>query len=281
MKSHPRTLLIGCGYIGLPLALRLQQAGHEITPWVHSQATAESLAPHHFKRIIIGSVGYSPMWNQVDEDFDLVIHCASSSRGGAEAYQEVFLKGGTFMNQHHPEARRLFISSTSVYSQINGEIVTEETPLKPATVNSQILAKAESSTTSTGGLVIRSAGIYGPKRGVLFEKFRKGEAILEGDGLRWLNQIHQHDLIAAIEHLIDYGQPGQIYNATDDTPVTLLDYYKWCSEFLGQPMPPSGSVDPNRKRPITSKRVSNAKLRATGWAPQFPSFREGLTHDHA
>jgi len=71
--------------------------------------------------------------------------------------------------------------------------------------------------------------------------------------------------------------PGEIYNATDDTPVTYLDYYAWCSEFLRQPMPPFGPVNLQRKRGLTNKRVSNARLRATGWTPLYPSFREGIT----
>jgi hypothetical protein len=63
--------------------------------------------------------------------------------------------------------------------------------------------------------------------------------------------------------------------------VTYRDYYAWCSEFLTQPMPPHGPVDTERKRGLTNKRVSNAKLRATGWSPTYPSFREGLTADHS
>ena len=77
------------------------------------------------------------------------------------------------------------------------------------------------------------------------------------------------------------GAPGEIYNASDDTPVMQRDYYAWCAEFLGQPIPPEGPVNPNRKRGLTNKRVSNAKLRTTGWAPKYPSFREGLAADHS
>jgi len=35
-------------------------------------------------------------------------------------------------------------------------------------------------------------------------------------------------------------------------------------------------VNENRKRGLTNKRVSNAKLRGTGWAPRYSSFQEGL-----
>jgi len=276
-----QTLIIGCGYIGLPLALRLAEAGHEITAWVHSTASAESLAAHRFHRVIAGSVADNNIWSALGETCDLVIHCASSGRGGESAYEQVFLKGTLMMNAYQPRARKLFVSSTSVYRQTQGEIVTEESPAEPDTATGRILRVAEKVALGAGATVVRSTGIYGPNRGVLFEKFRRGEAVIEGDGLRWINQIHQRDLVAALAHLIEAGAPGEIYNATDDTPATYRDYYAWCAKFLGQPMPPHGPVNPQRKRGLTNKRVSNAKLRATGWQPIYPSFSEGLTADHS
>jgi nucleoside-diphosphate-sugar epimerase len=276
-----KTLIIGCGYIGLPLALRLREAGHEISVWVHSATSAESLAAHHFQRVIAGSVADSRLWNALKEDYDFVIHCASSGRGGEAAYEEVFLQGARMMSAYQPHAKTLLVSSTSVYGQTQGEIVTEEFPAEPLTTTSCILREAERVALGSGATMVRSTGIYGPGRGVLFEKFRRGEAIIEGDGLRWINQIHQRDLVAALAHLIEAAAPGQIYNATDDTPVTYRDYYAWCAEFLQKPMPPHGPVNAERKRGLTNKRVSNAKLRATGWSPIYPSFREGLAADHS
>lgn len=277
MKTNPSTLIIGCGYVGLPLALRLREQGHEISGWVHSEATAASMAEYRFKRIIIGSVGDPHVWETLGgEHYDLVIHVASSGRGGEAAYEEVFLQGARLMGGRQPQARKLFVSSTSVYGQTQGEIVTEESPAEPASATSRILREAEKTALGAGMTVVRSSGIYGPGRAVLFDKFRKGEAVIEGDGQRWINQIHQRDLVAALAHLISAGQPGEIYNASDDTPVTYEDYYAWCAEFLNKPMPPHGPINFNRKRGLTNKRISNAKLRATGWQPQYPSFREGL-----
>ncbi len=275
-----RALIVGCGYVGLPLALRLRNEGHEVSVWVHSQATATDLARYDFRHIFIGSVADETLWADVPADFDLAIHCASSGRGGVEAYEDVFLRGVPAMNRHLPLARRLFVSSTSVYGQNDGEIVTEEIPCYPGSATAKILAETETAALAQGTIIVRSSGIYGPGRGVLFEKFRRGEAVIEGDGTRWINMIHQRDLVAAITHLAQVGEPGQVYNATDDTPVTYNDFYTWSSSFLDKPMPPHGPVNPNRKRGVTNKRVSNAKLRATGWRPVYPSFREGLGIDH-
>jgi nucleoside-diphosphate-sugar epimerase len=254
----------------------LQERGHEITAWVRSPASAAPLAAHAFSQVITGSVGDETRWKSLGGKFDLVIHCASSGRGGIEAYEEVFLRGARLMNAHQPGARRLLVSSTSVYGQTEGETVTEESPAEPASATSRMLREAEKEATASGATVVRSSGIYGPGRSLLFEKFRCGESVIEGDGLRWINQIHQRDLVAALAHLIKAGAPGQVYNATDNTPVTQRDFYAWCAEFLHQPMPPSGPLNLERKRGLTNKRVSNAKLIATGWQPIYPSFREGL-----
>jgi nucleoside-diphosphate-sugar epimerase len=276
-----RTLIIGCGYIGLPLALCLQRKGHEVSGWVRSAASTEALKDRAFHQLIVGSVADATIWEGVEQKYDFVIHCASSGRGGEAAYEEVFLRGARMMDSHQPQAPRILISSTSVYGQAQGEIVTEESVAAPGTPTSRILREAEEATLESGTTIVRSAGIYGPGRSVLLEKLRRDEAMIEGDGQRWINQIHQRDLTTLLAHLIEVGAPGEIYNAADDTPVTQLDYYAWCSEFLHKPMPPIGPINVNRKRGVTNKRVSNAKLRATGWMPIYPSFREGLAADYS
>jgi nucleoside-diphosphate-sugar epimerase len=281
LKSSCKTLIVGCGYIGLPLARRLQEQGHEINAWVYSAASAEVLADCRFHRVVAGSVADPLLWNPLAGEFDLVIHAASSGRGGAESYREVFLEGIRQINERQPRARRLMVSSTSVYGQAGGETVAEESPAEPVVETGRILREAEEAALGGGAIVVRSAGIYGPGRSVLFEKFRRGEAIIEGDGLRWINQIHQRDLVAALEHLVHAGEPGQIYNAADDVPVTQRDFYAWCAEFLDRPLPPSGPVNTQGKRGLTNKRVSNAKLRRAGWQPIYPSFKEGLAADHS
>ena len=204
------------------------------------------------------------------------MHCASSGGGGVPAYRSVYLEGSRAINSRQPNARRVLVSSTSVYGQTDGAWVDETSPVTPAAETSRVLVETERAAVGTGAIVVRAAGIYGPGRAALFEKFRRGEAVLEGDGTRWVNQVHRDDLVAAILHLLDQGTPGEIYNAAENEPVMLRDYYQWCAEKLERPLPPSAPLNPNRKRGLTNKRVSNQKLRAAGWTPQYPSFREGL-----
>jgi nucleoside-diphosphate-sugar epimerase len=270
-----KTLVVGCGYIGLPLALLWQDGGDEITAWVHSPASAGLIRDYNFPHVVTGSVASERLWKE-QAPCDRIILCASSSRGGAEIYREVFLEGALMLQRHQPAARKVFVSSTSVYAQVGGEIVTEESAAEPATETGAVLREAEEIALAAGAIVARSAGIYGPGRSVLWEKFRRGDAVIEGDGLRWLNQIYRDDLVAALSLLMERGEPGQIYNVSDDEPVTLGDFYGWCAEYRGRPRPPFGPLKTDRKRGLTNKRVSNAKLRALGWQPIYPTFREGI-----
>lgn len=270
-----QTLIIGCGYVGLPLAEAFRASGDVVTGWVRSEESAGELRANGFTHVIAGSVADEAYWRELGR-FDAIVHCASSGGGGAPAYREVYLEGVKQMNHYQTQARRIFVSSTSVYGQVDGSWVDESSPTEPVAETSRILVEAEREAWSADATVVRAAGIYGPGRAALFEKFRRGEAVIEGDGSRWINQVHQADLVQALVHLLDSGTPGQIYNADDDEPVMLRDFYAWCAEALNKPLPPPGPVDPNRKRGLTNKRVSNRKLRATGWAALFPSFREGL-----
>jgi nucleoside-diphosphate-sugar epimerase len=274
-RESGKALVIGCGYVGLPLALELKKR-FAVSVWVHSEATALSLAAHDFAQVIVGDVADAKIWESHKPECNWVVHCASSGRGGETAYEQVFVQGAKRMAGHLPAAKQLFVSSTSVYGQTDGGIVSEQSPAEPPTATGKLLREAETIALGARAMVVRSSGIYGPGRGVLFDKLKRGEAVIEGEGSRWMNQIHQRDLVGALVHLIDYGKPGEIYNASDNTPFTQRDYYAWCADFLKQPLPPFGPVNTQRKRGLTNKRVSNAKLRTTGWAPVYPSFREGI-----
>jgi nucleoside-diphosphate-sugar epimerase len=172
--------------------------------------------------------------------------------------------------------KALFVGSTSVYAQTDGDWVTESSPTEPDRATSLMLLEAEAVALAAGGSVARFSGIYGPGRSILLKKFLTKEARLEEGGDRWINQIHRDDGARALYHLATSSLPAGIYNVTDNTPVSQREVYQWIADYFQQPLPPSGPADLHRKRGWTSKRISNQKLRITGWEPQFSSYREAL-----
>lgn len=213
-------------------------------------------------------------------DADAVVHCAASGRGGEDAYRRVYLEGCRNLASRFPEAKLVFTSSSSVYAQHQGELVTEESDTIPDRATGEILLESEKVILDAGGVVARLAGIYGPGRSVLLRKFLDGEAVIEEDGQRFINTIHRDDAAQAILHLISLRPfpAGEIFNVADSVTMTQLGVYQGLAEISGKDLPPGGPRDLNRKRGWTHKRVSNAKLRASGWEPDYPCFLDAVPH---
>jgi nucleoside-diphosphate-sugar epimerase/8-oxo-dGTP pyrophosphatase MutT (NUDIX family) len=273
---HTRRLLIaGCGFLGLALARRASRAGWCVTGVTHSAESAAAIAG---EPLVARECDLSvPAEVETLGAFDAVVHCASSGRGGAEAYRRVYVEGA----RNLLAALRVplvFASSTSVYAQVEGEWVTEESPAEPPRETGGLLREAEEIALASGGVAARLAGLYGPARSVLLRKFLAGEAVIEGDGRRWLNQIHREDAASALLHLLEHGARG-IYNVSDDSPISQRDLYERLAAHFQRPLPPPGPIDTHRKRGWTHKRVSNAKLRALGWQPEYASFFAALARE--
>jgi nucleoside-diphosphate-sugar epimerase len=274
----PRVLIAGCGFAGLAAARVFHDSGWEVLGLTHSPESAGALKGEPFSVTacdISNAVSVRAVAARPWEEPDVVIHCASSGRGGADAYRSVYLEGARNLLGAFPAARLLFTSSTSVYAQTDGAVVNEDSPAEPPSETGRLLRKTEELVLARGGVVARLAGIYGPGRSVLLRKLFSGEAIIEGDGGRIVNQIHRDDIASAIRVLIGQDAAG-IYNVSDDAPMPQREIYARLAQRFALPLPPSGPVDPDRKRGWTSKRVSNAKLRALGWEPMFPSFFDAI-----
>ncbi len=265
-----KILIIGCGYVGLPLGQALASAGHEVHGVKRTNFTAEGITPHTID--ITAPIALDAL----PQDFDWVINTVSSARGDTETHRAVFVDGTKNLLDwlDDSSARVLFTSSTSVYPQTDGDWVDETSRAKPEGGTAQNLARAEELFLNApqAATVLRVAGIYGPERGYLFRQFLKGEAVLTEGGARWMNMIHRDDVMSAILSAMEL--PPSIYNVADDKPVTQRAFFDWLAMRLSKPMPPEGEAV-SRKRVATSKRVRNAKLKETGWQLRFPTFREG------
>jgi len=205
-----------------------------------------------------------------------IIHCASSGRGGGpDRYRDIYVTGLKALITRFPDAHITFTSSTSVYSQTDGSIIHEDAETLPSRETGNILLEAEQIALAQGGTIIRLAGLYGENRSHLFKTYMKGDATIEGDGSRHLNQIHRVDAASAILHLIEKKQTG-LFNGADSTPLTQKNCYEKLSRLTGRPLPPTGPLKLNSKRGWSDKQVSNKKLRDTGWTPQYPSFLDAV-----
>jgi nucleoside-diphosphate-sugar epimerase len=281
-----RTLIIGCGYVGVPLGKRLVAEGHEVFGMRRSVDVSDDLVAAGIQPLV-GDITNPDDLAALPGPFDWVVNLVSSSRGGADVYRAVYLEGTRKILASlgsHPPRKYVYTSSSSVYGQTDGSWITETSATSPATETSRILVETEdvllNAARETGfpAAILRVAGIYGPGRGHLFLKYLKAQAALTGAASRLLNMIHVGDLVSAIVAALVGARAGEIYNVVDDEPVEQVAFFRWLSETLGLPMPPAAedAETGKRKRAITNKRVSNRKLKEElGLEFRFPTFREG------
>lgn len=254
-----------------------------------SHDAAEELTRHGI-RPVVGDVRDPRSLRDLDGPFDWVANTVSSSRGDATVYREVYRDGTRNVLACLADwgcRRYVYSSSTSVYAQQDGSVVTEESPTEPKTETARMLVAAEQELGSAPpGLpvaigLMRVSGIYGPGRGHLYQQFLRGEARVQGDGSRIINMIHRDDVAGALASFLSAPglPPGvRVYNATDDAPVTQREFFEWLAGRLGRPFPPPASAAEGTlsKRGQTQKRVSNRRLRTElSWVPRYPTFREG------
>jgi nucleoside-diphosphate-sugar epimerase len=277
-------LIAGCGYLGKRAAELLRASGHEIIALTRSAESAEALRNQGWEARACDisdahAVGELPA-------ADAVLHCAASGGGGAIGYQQVYIDGCRNLLAAFPHRPFVFVSSTSVYPQIDGSIVDENSPADPALETGRLLRQAENLALAAGATVLRLAGIYGPQRSVLLKQFLLGQAHIDvrrdppltPDG-RWINQIHRADAAAAIAHVIRTDTRAEIFNVTDSTPMTQRDIFAGLAARFSLPLPPERAPAADRKRGWSHKRVSNARLQAAGWSPRFVSWFDALDHD--
>ncbi|MEO7299817.1 MAG: SDR family oxidoreductase [Verrucomicrobiota bacterium] len=283
-----RVLIIGCGYVGIPLGAELVRLGHEVfgvrrTAEENEELKASGIVP------LVADISKPEDLEKLPTDFDWVVNTVSSTKGGAVEYEQVYLNGTRNLINWlgaNPPKKFVYTSSTSVYGQADGSAVKESSPTDPQSDTSKILVQTEKLLLDAAqqkqfpALILRVAGIYGPERGHLFLQYLRNEAKMSGKGERLINMIHRDDLVGAIIAALKSGRVGEIYNAVDDEPVAQIHFFRWLSETLGKYMPPfaTEAESAERKRGLTQKKVSNRKLKMElGYQFKHPTFRQGYS----
>jgi nucleoside-diphosphate-sugar epimerase len=272
----PRILIAGCGYLGEAAADLFLARRWEVEGWTRSMEAAQKLSAKSYP---VRAVDLSDRAQVADckNEFDAVIHCASTRGGNVDLYRRVYLDGVRNLLGRFPRSKILFVSSTSVYAQTGGEWVTEESAAEPKHETGKILREAEQLTIDHDGIVLRLAGIYGPRRSHLLKRFLAGEVVIDPDNDRFINQIHRDDAASASFLLLNrQATSREVFNVVDDQPILQSECYRWLAEKLNRPFPPVGRSTSKSKRGRNNKRVSNAKLRGLGWTLGYPNFVEAM-----
>jgi nucleoside-diphosphate-sugar epimerase len=282
-----RVLIVGCGYVGVPLGAALVEAGHSVVGLRRTGTASDALRAAGIEPVLADVTDLESL-RRIAGPFDWVVNTVASGGGGEDSYRQVYLEGTrnlvNWLSSMSP-SRMVYTSSTGVYGQDDGSVVKETSPTEPVAPTARVLVETErllleAAARNFPAVILRVAGIYGPGRGHWFQQYLANEVRIPGTGQRILNMIHRDDLVRIIIAALQSGRGGEVYNAVDDEPVTMIQFFRWLSETLGKNMPPFVAEDGERsgKRGVTNKRVSNRKIKMElGARYLYPTYRQGYT----
>jgi len=167
--------------------------------------------------------------------------------------------------------RVVYVSSTGVYG--GRADVDWETPATPNDDRGRSRLEEERSIASGPwtSLILRSAAIYGPGRGV-HAAVREGK-MPRGAGSGITSRIHVDDLAAIVEAGLFADLEGA-WPVADDAPCSTAEIVRWCAELMQLE---AFSERENAGKPITGRNVDGRKIRGMlGVALKYPSWQTGI-----
>ncbi len=275
--SAPSVVIAGCGDVGSRLASQLLAAGWE----VHGLRRNVSRLPEG----VIGIAG--DLFNKECPDtwpiggVDYLVYCAAATDHDEAGYRKAYVQGLQhvleWLGDYGQEPKHLvFVSSSSVYGQQDGEWVDESSATQAVGYSGQVMLEAEQVAFNSGipATTLRLTGIYGPGREWLLSQVRQGYRVAVEPPL-YGNRIHVDDAAGLLAFLLLHVEQGgtldKVYIGVDDAPAPLSEVVGWLREYLGVT---EWAEDASVRR-AGSKQCSNARAKALGWTPTYPSYREG------
>ncbi|MEX0928730.1 MAG: SDR family oxidoreductase [Balneolales bacterium] len=250
--------ILGCGWLGFPLAERLVQEG-----WMVQGSTTTK-----DKAALLETAGITPFLISLTPELSgddirdflrsevLIINIPPGRRKeNVREFHVAQIRNLIAHIERSPVQFVVYVSSTSVYPDTDGVVVEEDAghPKRPsgrALLEVEQLLMTHAHFEST---VLRFGGLYGPGRPL--GRFLAGKKNLDNGEAR-VNLIHQEDCINIILEIISQNIRGEIFNACADQHPRRREMYPAAAARLGL-QPPHFTEDGGK----AGKTVNSDKLK--------------------
>jgi nucleoside-diphosphate-sugar epimerase len=238
MNNKKVISLLGCGWLGFPLALNLISRGFN----VKGSTTSPEKIP------VLKASGIDPMLVQFDKSYpepdltelldgDILIVSVPPGRRNVDG-PDNYKRMGEILTEQVPGSsisKLIFISSTSVYSDSNS-VLTEISEISPQTASAKVIAEIEKSLLALPiqVIILRLAGLFGPGRSP--GRFFSGKINIP-NGLAPVNMIHQEEVVSLINSLIDSDSAKGIYIGSTPSHPTKEEFYTLAAHIDKLPEP--------------------------------------------
>ncbi|WP_018477892.1 SDR family oxidoreductase [Pontibacter roseus] len=258
MKEKADISIMGCGWLGMPLAERFVHQGFRVNG---STTSTEKLG-------ILEAKGIAPFLINLDgqqleeqhlQDFlntDLLvlnIPPKLRSDGGESYLRQMHLLLATL--RQSPVSRLLFVSSTSVYPDLN-RVVTEEdvaytdvqNPENTLLQVEKLFQDKEDWVTT----IVRFGGLVGGSRQP--GRFMAGKHNLP-NGDAPVNLIHLEDCLGVLQRIVELQKWGQVYNACADEHPHRRKFYQAAAAAIGLVPPTFKDMEETKFKLISSQKL--------------------------
>lgn len=143
--------------------------------------------------------------------------------------------------------RIVYLSTTGVYGDHAGAVVSEATPTAPANersarrVAAETIVSAWASRNGSETTILRVPGIYGPDR-LMIEAIRSRSPLIDEAEANPGNRIHVDDLVSAIRAALEANTPAGVYNVGDGDNRSATAFTAEVARQAGLDMPPRISM---------------------------------------
>ena len=246
--------VIGCGWLGLPLAMELVRRGYTVKGSTRSDAKLKELERRGVSGFVLDlDEGVPPDPDLLDCD---VLFLNVPPGRGSDVEQRYPARMETALAGLSQSCERvIFVSSTSVYPSCNAR-VSESFVGEPDKISGRALLAAEALIDGgeTDGVILRMGGLIGPGR--MPGNFLAGKTdVRQGDSP--VNLLHQVDAIGVSLDAIEGRLSAGVYNVVCDDHPTRREYYTAAAKHLGVSVP--SFADDTEAR---WKVIDNAKIKA-------------------
>ena len=275
-------LIIGYGRLGRRVAAHLQAAGYSVCAVRRSAGESDTAI-----RMVCADVTKPDTLNCITaRRWCAVFIALTADSFDAESYQRSYVDGLRNVIAALPasmgaESPLLFASSTSVYSQHNGEWVDENSATEPTGFSGKTMLAAESllSNSPLTGCALRYGGLYGGNtRHRLLERCANGDLCARTPTV-YSNRMHIDDAAALAAHLIKWhhsgGELANCYIGVDNDPAPLYDVMTWLARQLGAEATTDNETAKTSRPRGANKRCSNALIHSTGFRLTYPDYKSG------
>lgn len=252
--------ILGCGWLGFPLAKHLISLGYAINGSTTSPDKICVLKDNDIQPFLI-EINENEIKGNIElflkESDTLIINVPPKRKLNLNNYQSRLENLLPYIKQSYIK-HLLFVSSTSVYAHQN-ELLTEETIAKPDSEAGQDILAAEQlfqklATQKT--TVLRLAGLIGEDRHPV--KFLAGRKDLPNPN-HAVNLIHLDDCIKIMTKIIQTDSWGEVFIGVDQQHLDRKAYYTQQAINRQLPIPhfeeSSDAFDKKIDNPLTKEKL--------------------------